>query len=52
MSILGSYDAPGVPVEPDIFLSDFDQLLVDVDADHPGGFVVLGNTEGRKIKLG
>ena len=46
MSILGSYDAPGVPVEPDIFLSDLDQLLVDVDADHPGGFVVLGNAVG------
>ena len=46
MSILGSYDAPGVPVEPDIFLSDLDQLLVDVDADHPGGFVVLGNAGG------
>ena len=52
MSILGSYDAPGVPVEPDIFLSDLDQLLVDVDADHPGGFVVLGNAGERKTKIG
>ena len=37
---------PGISVEPDIFLGNLDQLLVNVDANHPRGFVVLRNADG------
>ena len=40
---------PCVSVEPDIFLGNFNQLLVNVNTNHASGLVVLRNAEEIKI---
>jgi len=37
---------PGISVEPNIFLGNFNQLLVNVNSNHASGLVVLGNADG------
>ena len=42
---------PGISVEPDIFLGNLNQLLVDIDTNHPSGLVVLRNTKGKEQEV-